>query len=74
MTGVQLAIYNKWVLAARARPCAARTRLFGLINTPNGSLRAPPPAHRSFAPPPKIKKYSKNKMLPFWPELGPQIR
>jgi hypothetical protein len=24
------------VLGARARPCAARTRLFGLIATPNG--------------------------------------
>jgi hypothetical protein len=37
-------------LAARARPCAARTRLFGLIDTPNGALRAPPPpARRSFA-------------------------
>ncbi len=35
-------------LAARARPCAARTRLFGLIATPNGALRAPVPAHRSF--------------------------
>ncbi len=33
----------KWVLAARARPCAARTRLFELIATPNGPLRAPPP-------------------------------
>ncbi len=31
-------MYDKWVLAARARPCAARTRLFGLIS-----------AHRSFA-------------------------
>jgi hypothetical protein len=37
-------------LAARARPCAARTRLFGLIATPNRALRGPPlPAHRSFA-------------------------
>jgi hypothetical protein len=35
-------------LAARARPWAARTRLFGLIDTPNGALRAPP-ARRSFA-------------------------
>ncbi len=43
---------NQWVLAASARPCAARTRLLGLIATPNGALRAPPPplpAHRSFA-------------------------
>jgi hypothetical protein len=30
-------------LAARARPCAARTRLFKLIATPNRALRAPPP-------------------------------
>jgi hypothetical protein len=30
-------------LAARARPCAARTRLLGLIYMPNGALRAPPP-------------------------------
>ena len=29
-------------MAARARPCAARTRLFELIATPNGALRAPP--------------------------------
>ena len=33
---------------ARARPCAARTRLFGLIDMPNGALRALP-AYRSFA-------------------------
>jgi hypothetical protein len=30
-------------LAARARPCAARTRLLGFIATPNGALRAPTP-------------------------------
>jgi hypothetical protein len=35
-------------LASRARPCAARNRLFGFIATPNGALRGPP-AHRSFA-------------------------
>jgi hypothetical protein len=35
-------------LASRARPCAARTRLFGFSATPNGALRAPP-AHCSFA-------------------------
>jgi hypothetical protein len=29
-------------LASRARPCAARTRLFELIATPRGALRAPP--------------------------------
>jgi hypothetical protein len=33
----------------------ARTRLFGLIKMKNGALR-PPPGHRSFAAPPKIKK------------------
>ncbi len=31
-------------MAARARPCAARTRLFGLIATPNRALRAPHPS------------------------------
>jgi hypothetical protein len=34
-------IQDQWVLAARARPCTARTRLIGLIATPNGALRAP---------------------------------
>ncbi len=34
---------NKWVLAARARPCAARTRHFDLISNINGALRAPTP-------------------------------
>ncbi len=34
---------NLWVLDARARPCAMRTRLFGHIATPNWALRAPPP-------------------------------
>jgi hypothetical protein len=38
---------NKWVLAARARPCAARTRLFELIATKNRALRATPPLHPS---------------------------
>jgi hypothetical protein len=33
-----------WILAARARPCAARTRLFGFIAMPNGALRAPRPS------------------------------
>jgi hypothetical protein len=49
---------------------------FWLIATPNGALRAPPPANRSFAAPPKIKKLtiSRNKMLPFWSELGRQGR
>ncbi|MFO0006420.1 MAG: hypothetical protein ACK559_35395 [bacterium] len=34
-------------MAARARPCVARTRLVELIYTPNG--RCAPSAHRSFA-------------------------
>ncbi len=34
----------------RARPCAARTRLLGLINTTNGALRAPPPIAASLLP------------------------
>ncbi len=51
-------------MAARARPCASRTRLFGFITMPNGALCAPPPiaaslllirslkpANRSFADP-----------------------
>jgi hypothetical protein len=38
-------IFNyKWVLAARARQCAARTGLFGLNAKPNGALRAPRPS------------------------------
>jgi len=37
--------WERWcgILAAGARPCAARTRLFGFIATPNRALRAPPP-------------------------------
>jgi hypothetical protein len=44
-------------LAARARPCAARTRIFGLIATPNAALRATPPITASlfFLCIPKIK-------------------
>jgi hypothetical protein len=42
-------------MAARARPRAARTRLFELIATRNGALCAPP-AHPSFAAHPKISK------------------
>jgi hypothetical protein len=60
-------------LAARA-PCAARTRRFGLINTPQGALRAPRPLQlRCFLFIPKNTKLtvSRNKMLPFRPELGP---
>ncbi len=36
-------ICYQWVLAPRARPCAARTCLFELIATPNGPL--PPAPH-----------------------------
>ncbi len=58
---------HQWVLAARARPCAARTRLFGLIATPNGALRAQPPIAASLflIRPPKI--YIK------YIELGPPM-
>jgi hypothetical protein len=38
-----------WVLAARARPGAARTCFFGLINTPNGRC-APRPIAASLLP------------------------
>jgi hypothetical protein len=43
-------------LASRARPCAARTRLFGFIATPNGALRAPPspPIAASYSTPKNI--------------------
>jgi hypothetical protein len=36
-------------LAARARPCAARTRLFGLLPRQTARCAPPLPAHRSFA-------------------------
>ncbi len=47
-------------MAARARPCAARTRLFGLIVTLNGALRAPPPpiAAASYSTPKNIYSLS----------------
>ena len=41
-------------MASRARPCAARTRLFGLIATPNGALRTPRPSQLRCSP--KINK------------------
>jgi hypothetical protein len=51
-------------LAARARPCASRTRLFEINATPNGALRAPPrPSHCCFLFDPQ--KYIKSI------ELGP---
>jgi hypothetical protein len=53
-------------LASRARPCAARTRLFGFIATPNGALRAPSSAHRRFA-----ASYSTPKKYLHSIELGP---
>ncbi len=49
---------NEWICSAllvgfggATRPYAARTRLFMLINTQNGALRASRPAHCSFADP-----------------------
>ncbi len=36
-------LISAWVLAARERPCTARTRLFRLVNTQNWALRAPLP-------------------------------
>ncbi len=51
-------------MAARARPCAARTRLFGLGITPNGALRAPPrPSQLRCFPKNKKSTISKNKNL-----------
>ncbi len=49
---------------------------FGLINTPNGALRAsrPPPITiaASYSSSKTIQKtISRNKVLPFWPELWP---
>ena len=41
------------------RACAARTRIFGLIPTPNGALRAPPPITASLL----FSLYSKNKIF-----------
>ncbi len=50
-------------MAARARPCAAHTRLLGLITMPNRALRAPRPSQlRCFYIPPKIS---------LRPEFGP---
>jgi hypothetical protein len=46
-------------LAARARPCAARTRHFDLITTPNGALRAHPPIAASLLI--KKKTFQKQK-------------
>jgi hypothetical protein len=57
-------------LRVRARALRAPDFL-GLLTRQTG--RCAPP-HRSFAASPKIKKYSRNKMLPFWPELGCQGR
>jgi hypothetical protein len=58
-------------------PWAARTRLFGLINSPKGALR-PPPLHRSFAGSysSKIKNnlFPKTKCFPSGPNSGRQRR
>jgi hypothetical protein len=48
------------LLVGFGRPCAARTRTFGLIATPNGALRAPPPITASLL----FSLYSKNKNIP----------
>ncbi len=49
---------DQWVLAARARPCAARTRLLELIAMPNGRCAPHPPIAASLLliRPPKINK------------------
>jgi hypothetical protein len=49
-------------LAARARPCAARTRLFGLFATPDRALRAPPPIAASLLPPNKKNYFQKQNV------------
>jgi hypothetical protein len=63
----------------RVRAHALRaTRLFGLINTSNGALRAPTPLHIAASllliHLPNIEKYtiSRNKMLSFTPLSGRQ--
>ncbi len=58
-------------MAARARPCAVRTRLSGLKNTPKGALRAPRPSQLPCSPKNKNKTISRNKMSSFRPKLGP---
>jgi hypothetical protein len=45
------------VILVGARPCAARTRFFGLIATPNRALRAPRPSQLSCSPKNKKIKY-----------------
>jgi hypothetical protein len=53
-----------------ARPCAAHSRLFGFIATPNGALCAPP-HHRSFTAHQKYKiDYFQKQNASLWPELG----
>ncbi len=54
----------------RGRARALRAPAF-LGSLPCLMGRWAPPAHRSFPARPKIKKSTINKMLPFWPELGP---
>jgi hypothetical protein len=54
-------------LAARARQCAARTHLFGFINTQNGTLRTPLPIAVSlllFHHPQKNKTKNANNQNP----------
>ncbi len=52
-----------WVLAALARPCTARNRIFRLSDRQSGALRAPCPAHRSFADPSGDTKYEKSAKI-----------
>jgi hypothetical protein len=54
--------------AARARPCAERTRLFWLINSPKGALRAPP-VHRKFA-----ASYSSKIKITYFPKQNASIQ
>ena len=64
-------------MTARARPCAERTRLFGLIAKPNGALRAPPPIAASLLliRSPKIDKNYQSRaarVIGFFLSTGPQ--
>jgi hypothetical protein len=69
---------NQCVLAARARPCAARTRLSGPINSTKGALRAPPPRPsqlRCFLlPKNKNNRFPETKCFPSGPNSGCQGR
>ncbi len=47
-----------------------RARLFGLINAPNGALRAPPASQLRCIPPPQKKYIPETKCFPSGPNLG----